>query len=241
MIGINTAINPRANTIGFTVPINMAKGILEMLREDGHVTRGWLGVIIQPITAELAEAFDLEDRAGALVSRVVPGGPAHEGGLKTGDVIVEFAGKPIDETNPLARIVAETKVDEDVRVVVIRDGDRKKLHVKIGELDEPRLVEHRRPGHDADSLGLRAQNLTLELANQLGVDSDAGVVITEVAPGSSAAAAQLQRGDVIVEVDRESVGNLKELREKIEKADDSILMLISRGDATLFVPLQRAG
>lgn len=241
VVGINTAINPRANTIGFTVPINMAKGILAMLQEDGHVTRGWLGVIIQSITPELAEAFALDDRSGALVSQVVADGPAARGGLRTGDVIVEFAGKRIDEANPLPRIVAEAGVDQTVAVVVLRDGERKKLKVKIGELEEPRLADSRDPGADSSALGLTAQNLTPDLANQLGVDVNSGVLVTAVAPGSPAAAARLQRGDVIVEVDRESVHNVDELRERLAQADDSVLMLISRGDATLFVPMRRTG
>ena len=241
VVGINTAINPRANTIGFTVPINMAKGILAMLREDGRVTRGWLGVIIQSITPELAVAFELDDQSGALVSQVAPDGPAAKGGLQTGDVIVEFAGKPIDGANPLPRIVAEMEVNETVRLVVLRDGKRKNLKVKIGELEEPRLADNGNPGNEPNALGLTAQNLTPDLASQLGVAADAGVVVTEVAPGSPAAAARLQRGDVIVEVDRESVHSVDELRDRLAKADDSVLMLISRGDATLFVPMRRTG
>ena len=239
VVGINTAINPRANTIGFTVPINMAKSILAMLREDGHVTRGWLGIGFQPLTAELAEAFELDDRKGALVSQVVPDGPADDAGLQVGDVIVEFAGRTIDETNSLPRAVAETAVGKTVELVVIRDGNRKKLKVTLGELDEPRLADSGSIGNDANTLGLSAQNLTPELAQQLGVEATQGVVVTHVVPGSPAAAARLQRGDVIVEVDRESIRNLNELRDKLAQADERVLILINRGNATLFIPVRR--
>ena len=125
MIGINTAINPRANTIGFAVPINMAKDILPQLRADGHVTRGWLGVVIQKITPEIAEEFELDEPKGALVSKVVPDGPAAKAGIEQRDVIREFDGQPIDDFDDLPRLVARTPVDKKVEIVVIRDGKRK--------------------------------------------------------------------------------------------------------------------
>ena len=114
VIGMNTAINPRANTIGFAVPINMAKAILPQLRSAGHVTRGWLGVVIQRITPELSEALELEDESGALVSKVMPDGPAAEAGMERGDVIVSFDRQEITEMNDLPRIVASTPVDKKV-------------------------------------------------------------------------------------------------------------------------------
>ena len=115
------------------------------------------------------------------------------------------------------------------------------MKVKLGELKEPRLADSGKHDDTAGALGLTAQNLTPELANQLGVDATRGVVITEVAPGSAAAAARLQPGDVIVEVDRESIHNLDEFRDTLARADDRVLMLITRGNATLFVPMRLTG
>ncbi len=239
VIGINTAINPRANTIGFTVPINMAKQVLPMLRVDGHVTRGWLGVVIQSITPELASEFGLSEVAGALVSRVLPDGPADAAGLRVGDVIVEFDGQGIDEWNDLPRVVAGTPVGRKVAVIVVRGGKRTKLKVKVGTLEEPQLADSPGESGGPSVFGLSAQDLTSELAQQLGVEEGAGVVITDVQPGSPAAKADLRRGDVIVEVDREAVKNVRDLRSKLENADERVLMLISRGDATLFIPMKR--
>jgi serine protease Do len=239
VIGINTAINPRANTIGFTVPINMAKQVLPMLRVDGHVTRGWLGVVIQSITPELASEFGLADEAGALVSRVLADGPADSAGLQVGDVIVDFDGQEIDEWNDLPRVVAATPVSKKVDVIVVRGAKRKKLRVKVGTLEEPQLVDARGESGGPSVFGLSAQDLTPEIAQQLGVEEGSGVVITDVRPGSPAAKADLRRGDVIVEVDRETVEGVGDLRSKLQGADERVLLLISRGDATLFIPMKR--
>jgi serine protease Do len=241
VIGINTAINPRANTIGFTVPINMAKSILPQLRTSGHVTRGWLGVVIQGISADLAESFELDDERGALVSKVLPDGPASEAGVKRGDVIVEFDGTPIDEWRDLPRVVADTPVKRPVKVVVIRNGDRKTLTVTVGALDEPRLTQTKEDRSSPAVFGMRAQDVTPELAEQLGLDAAKGVMVTEVQPGSPADEAGLRRGDVIIEVNRIEIADLGELREQLKSGDKTVLMLIRRDDSTLYLPMKRAG
>jgi serine protease Do len=241
VIGINTAINPRANTIGFTVPINMAKQILPQLRADGRVTRGWLGVVIQGLTPELAESFELDDEHGALVSRVLEDGPAEKAGIERGDVITKFDGTPIGEWRELPRVVASSPIDEPVDVVVVRNGKSKTLRVKIGALEEPQLAAVTSEDTGPAVYGLRAQNLTPELAEQLGVESGAGVVVTNVEPGSPADDAGLQRGDVIIEVNRDEVKDLGQLRDRLEGTGKSVLMLIRRGDATLYVPMKRTG
>ena len=241
VIGINTAINPRANTIGFTVPINMAKQILPQLRAHGHVTRGWLGVVIQGVTPELAEEFELKSESGALVSRVLPEGPADEAELKLGDVIVEFDGHAIDEWKELPRVVGSTSVDKKVAVVVVRDGKRKTLSVQVGELEDPEMAQASVEDPAPSSLGIRVQNLTSDLASQLGVGDSSGVVVTEVEPDSPADEAGVRQGDVIVEVDRQRVTDVNDLRNRLDDADKSVLMLIRRGDNTIFVPIKRRG
>jgi len=241
VIGINTAINPRANTIGFTVPINMAKNILPQLRAKGHVTRGWLGVVIQGITPELAESFDLKSEKGALVSKVLADGPADEAGIERGDVIVSFDGKPIVEWRDLPRVVAETPVEKSVDVLVIRNGDERTVAVEIGALDEPKLAGDGEDSANPAVFGLRAQNVTPEIAEQLGLPEASGVVVSEVQPGSPADEAGLRRGDVIVEVNRREIANLKELREQLAEGDKSVLLLIRRDDSTIYVPMKRTG
>jgi serine protease Do len=241
-IGINTAIDLRANTIGFTVPINMAKLILPQLRARGYATRGWLGVVIQGISPDLAEEFELESERGALVSKVLPDGPADAADVARGDVIVAFDSEPVEEWRDLPRLVAMTPIDKTVEVDVIRKGKRKTLSVKVGEKepDVPREERHDAPEAPSE-LGLRLQDITPELARQLGVEDETGVVITSVEPGSPADEAGLRRRDVILEVDREAVGDSGEIRKRLRDADESVLMLIRRGEATLFVPVKRAG
>ena len=240
VIGINTAINPRANTIGFAVPINMAKTVLPQLRAQGKVTRGRLGVVIQGITPELAESFGLENEYGALVSKVLADSPAQSAGIERGDVIVEFDGKPIKEWRELPRLVGETPVEKVVEIVVIRNSERETMDVKIGALEEPDLAGSPDNESDLSEYGLRAQNLTPDLAQQLGIEEGEGVIITQVEPGSPAEEAGLKRGDVVIEVDRKEVTSLAELRSRLSDVDKSALMLIRRGDSTIYVPLKKA-
>lgn len=240
VIGMNTAINPRANTIGFTVPINMVKEVLPQLKAQGHVTRGWLGVVIQPITDALQKSFKLPSKEGALVSKVDPEGPAAKAGVKHGDVIIRFDGEAVTKMEDLPRLVARSSIGKKVDLVVLRDGKEKTLAVKVGTLQEPEIADATPTQEEARGgfkLGVRVQDLTEQLAEQLQIPADGGVVITAVTPGSAAQSAGLQRGDVILEVDRAAVKNVKALKEQLAKAADQVLLLIRRGDATLFVPV----
>jgi len=240
VIGINTAINPRANTIGFAVPIEMAKQILPQLKANGHVTRGWLGVVIQQITPEIAEELGLEDQKGALVSKVVPDGPADDAGIQQRDVIREFDGKPIDDFDDLPRVVASTPIDTKVRVVVIRDGKRKTLNPAIGALEEPEVTQLATASPTgAKAFGMSVQDLTPEIAEQLGVEGTDGVVVSSVDPTGPAREAGIRRGDVIVEIDQHEVKDSKSLHDQLSKSDERVLLLIRRGDSQLYVPLAR--
>ena len=197
--------------------------------------------MIQTITPELAKELELQDESGALVSKVVPDGPAAKAGVERSDVIVEFDGQPIEDLSALPRAVAETAVGRTVKVVVVRDGKRKTLRVKVGELDQPELSElARNPAKGPAEFGLAVQDLNPELAEQLGLDTTEGVLITSVQPGSPADDAQLRRGDVILEVDRSEIEDVEDLRAQLEAADDGALFLIRRGDATIFVPIKRS-
>ncbi|HEY8155320.1 MAG TPA: Do family serine endopeptidase [Myxococcota bacterium] len=241
VIGINTAINPRANTIGFAVPVNMAKEVLPQLQATGKVTRGWLGVVIQRITPELVKEFGLADDKGALVSKVMPDGPAAKAGIERGDVIVEFDGHPIADWNELPRQVALTAIDRKVAVVLVRKGDRKNVTAVVGKLEEPETTQLAKAEvGGATAFGLRVQDVTPEIAGQLELDEATGVVVTAVVPGSPAEDAGMRRGDVILEVDRYEVKNTAQLQEKLDESDEGTLLLVKRGDATLFVPIKRA-
>jgi serine protease Do len=240
VIGINTAIRPAANTIGFAVPINMAKGILPQLRTEGHVTRGWIGVVIQKITPEISKHLEITEDKGALVSKVMPGGPADEAGIKRYDVILSFDGKKIDEMNDLPRIVAATPVGKKVKVVVLRDGKENTVKIGVAAMEEPKeaTVAAAEKG-SAAQFGLLVQNLTPEIAKNLGMDEDHGVVITGVAPGSPAANAGLRREDVILEVDKSEIRSVADLEKSLGESEEGALLLIRRGDATVFVPIKR--
>ena len=232
VIGINTAIRSNANTIGFSVPINQAKQILPQLRADGHVTRGWLGVQIQGVTKEIAQQFDLEEASGALVSQVLPDTPAARGGIERGDVIVEFDGQKIDEWRDLPIVVANTSVDSDAKVVVIRDGKEKKFRIRIGRLDDPEQVASTSTKDEgAEAFGLRAQDITPALAEEMGLEDTKGAIVTDVDPAGPAAEAGIRRGDVIVELDRKTVKDTEDLVDKLKDSDKSVLVLVRRASA----------
>ncbi len=242
VVGINTAINPRANTIGFAVPINMAKEILPALRTAGFVTRGWLGVVIQRITPELQEAMGLESSEGALVSRVDPKGPAQTAGIERGDVILRFDGQPVATMEDLPRLVAAASPGTTAKLVVLRGGEEKTLEVELGKLDEGQQVAAAEggPGEEKgpEAFGMRVQPLTPELAEQLSIDETEGVVVSAVESGSAADEAGLRRGDVILEVDQQPVAGIAAF-EKATQGRDKALLLVRRADATIFVAVKK--
>lgn len=248
VIGINTAINPQANTIGFAVPINMAKQILPQLHETGHVKRSWLGVEIRELTDELKEGTGTDH--GALVRQVLPATPAMRAGIESGDVIVSFDGKRVESHRQLPTIVSSAPMDREIEVEVIRNGERKNIEVTLAAMEEPeqRFAQRRDPlgrdpGSDAalDAFGLDAQDMTPELAEQLDLEDDNGVIVTRVSADSAADRAGLKRGDVILEVEGNVVHSREELDASLEEADDGAVLLVRREAATLFIPIKRAG
>jgi serine protease Do len=242
VIGINTAIFSQSGGnvgIGFAIPVNMAKEIVPQLKDKGHVTRGWLGVGIQKVTPELSKSFGLKDEKGALVSQVAKGGPADKGGIETGDVIVEFNGKKVSDSNDLPRMVASIPVGKTVAVKVLRGGNVVDREVKIGEMEQKEEV--------ADSsthkpLGMTVQNITPEIAKGLGLKSETGILVASVVPGSPAAKADIRSGDVIQQINKKPVKDVEDFKQKIESAKDqeTILLLIQRGENTLFAALTPA-
>ena len=237
VVGINTAIVAQAQGIGFAIPINMAKYILSQLKERGKVMRGWLGVMIQEVTPEIAHALGLKEVKGALVADVTPGSPADKADIRRGDVIIEYNGKKIEEMNELPRLVANTPVGKSVPIKIWRNGKIRQLTVKVGELEEKVAKGERYAPQD---LGLKVEELTPYLAQRLGVKRIHGVVITYVVPGSPAHEAGLSRGDIILKINRHPIEDLNDYQEVINSAKpgDTLLFLIERREGTLFVALK---
>ena len=234
VVGINTAILAEGKGIGFAIPISMAKNIASQLQEKGHVTRAWLGVGIQDLTPDLTKSFGLTDKKGALVSQVMPGSPAEKAGIEQGDVILEFDGKAIAESKDLPQLVASTQVGKSVDVKVYRNGKTIDREVKVSAMEETAEASTT-PTHKK-TLGISVQNLTPELARRLRSNSDSGVVVTRVEPGSPAADAGIQTGDIIREVNRKPVKDADDLVQQVEQAKDqnNILLLVQRGQNNMF-------
>jgi serine protease Do len=241
VVGINSAIyTPSGGNIGigFASPINLAKKIVRQLKEKGKVTRGWLGVVVQEVTPELAKSFGLKEGKGALVADAEKGGPADTAGLKGGDVITTFDGKEITKMSDLPLMVAETEVGKKVTVTVIRDGNEKEFTVTIGELKEKEAAAA--SGEEQNNLGLTAEQITPDLARRYGLPEDEGILITQVEPGSPADDAGVKRGDIIKEIDRKPVKTMSQYLKALEKrkSGENILFLIKRGRNSIWIVLK---
>jgi serine protease Do len=238
VIGINTAIRQDANTIGFAIPINLAKSVLPQLRASGKVSRGWLGVVIQPVTEEVARSLELGSKQGALVSDLDPTGPAAKAGVQRYDVIVGFGGQPVHEMEELPKLVASAPVGSKAELMVIRKGKERKLSVQLGELDaEPELASAE-PEEKPGAYGLQVQALTPDVAEQLQIEDEAGVVVTGVEPGSAAEEAAMRRGDVILEVNQKAVESVSEFRGALANSERGAMLLVSRGGTEIIVTLK---
>ncbi len=219
-VGMNTAIFTRSGGymgIGFAIPINMVKIITKQLIETGKVTRGWLGVVIQELNEDLAKSFGLEKPEGALVTEVAENSPAERAGLKPGDVIVEYNGKPVKNVAELRTMVALTPPGTKVKMVVVRQGKKKVLEVVIGTQPQS-LALMTGQNEFLRKLGLEVQPLTPALAEQFGYGVKEGVIITGVAPGSPAALAGLRPGMLIEEVNHVKVKDMEDLARALAKS-----------------------
>ena len=247
VIGVNSAIFSQSGGnvgIGFAIPIDLAKKVVEQLRKNGRVIRGWLGVRAQDVTPTMALSLGLTRNPGdmAVVTEVAESSPAAEAGVKTGDIIVEFNGKPVPRSHDFAGVIADTPPGQKVSLKIVRDKKEQTVAVKIGELtdesDASLQVEARDP-----ELGLRVQRITPDAVRRLGLGSSKGVLVIEVQPGSPADQVGIEPADVIREVNQRSVSNVKEFERATRQGrrGDRILLLVQRGDNAVFFAVKRKG
>ena len=233
VVGVNTAIVARGQGIGFAIPIDLAEFVIEQLKSDGKVARGWLGVYVQKVTPEIASSFGLKENEGALVSDLAPDGPAEKAGIKRGDVVVEFNGKKVKDVSDLTNLAAETAPGSDVDVKIVEDGKTKTIKVKLEEFpDQKAQIEN----EVRENLGIRVKKLTPEIAKRFNLDQDDGVIISNVQQGSAAGDAGLNPGDIILEIDKKPINTLDNYSEALEnvKSGDTALFLVKRGSNTIY-------
>jgi serine protease Do len=252
VIGVNTAIHTRTGAndgVGFAIPSNLAKWVVDQLVKSGSVKRAYLGVVIQPLDQQLAEQFDVKAREGIVVGDVQPNSPAAEAGLKPGDVILKFDGKPVGSTQQLVGLVDRSPVGGKAKLQVIRDGKRVEIPVTLREQpsDYGMASLGLRPGRGGksepakvDKLGIQVDTLTKDVAEQLGLKAGEGVVITEVAPGSLADRTGLTTGVVIAQVNRKPVKSAEDFQKALDSQPLSkgVLLLIRTQDGSRFIAIR---
>jgi serine protease Do len=245
LVGINTAIATgglmRSNVgVGFAIPTNLAKTIMNDLIVEGRVIRSWLGVFIQDVNDGIAKALDLPDRKGAVVTEVVEGSPADKAGFKVEDVVVAFGGKKVRDSSHLKNLVSSTRPETKQDVGIIRRGRSRTLKVDLVELpqEDVILASNRTPSF---SLGMRVEDLDASMARRFRLeDSESGVVVVEVSPFSAAAEAGVQPGDIIKRIGDTEIDSAREFRTAISRVndEDSILLLIRRRGGSIFLPIE---
>jgi serine protease Do len=242
LIGINTAIISNGGGgnqgIGFAVPVNMARSVMEQILKSGKVSRGYLGILIQEVTPDLAKAFSLPSPEGALVGDVTPDSPGAKAGLQKGDVITALNGQKVSDSLELRLRISQMAPGSSVKMDVYRNGQKQEMSATLGEFPEKAETAQNAPQGEAPALeGVQVENLNSDITQQLNLPAGTrGVVITRVDPDSIAAETGLQRGDVIQEVNRKPVNNVEQFRAAIRAAaNQPLLLLINRGGSSSYV------
>jgi serine protease Do len=248
LVGINTAILSGSGGeggnqgIGFAIPINMARNVMDQIVEHGKVIRGFLGVTIQSVDPDMAKAFGLSRGGGALIGDVSPDSPASKAGLQRGDVVLELNGQAISSSQDLSVRVSQSAPGTVAHLKIFRDGQEKNVDVTLGEFPEKGSAANTQPGEAAPAglKGIQVQNLTADIARQLQLPpSTQGVVVSDVDQSSAAAESGLQRGDVIQEVDRKPIHNVGQYQQALAGTNNkSVLLLVNRGGTTHYVIVQ---
>ena len=238
VVGINTAIIASGQGIGFAIPINLAKGIIAQLKSGGEVTRGWLGVAIQDVNQEMAEYYGIETKKGVFVADVFKGDPADAAGIKPKDIIVEVNGQKVESTRQLTSLVAGIPVGQSAKLKVIREGQPKTFTVKIAKRDDSKVAARgETPEKREDQLGLRVSGLTPEIAQRFNIREASGVIVIEVQSGSHADEAGMRVGDIIKEVNHQTVESVKDYSDALKKVskDGAVNLFIWRKNAGFLV------
>ncbi len=230
VIGINTAIIASGQGIGFAIPVNLAKGVIDQLRQSGEVTRGWLGVGIQDLSPEVAEYYGLEAKKGVLVTEVFPGDPADLAGIELRDIIVAVNGNQVESSRDLTRTVATIGVGETANIEVLRGGKTKTFKAKIAKREDTKILAQQSPKEDQDRLGIQVKELMPEMARQYNVKVGEGVIVTGVVSGSKAETAGLRVGDLIKEINHQTIKSANDLNKTIDavKEGEAINIFIRR-------------
>ena len=240
VVGINTAIINFAQGIGFAIPSSMAQQVMQQLLSRGKVVRGWLGVGIQPVTAELASKFGVNENEGVLVNEVFENDPAFRGGIRPGDIITKIDGKPVDTPNLLSRLIASLEPGMTTHIEIVRDGKRQVLSVALSERRENAVVASVPSGRSEVKLGIDVQDLTAELAEKFKLKDTKGVLIAKVDRGSVAHVEGLREGDLIKEVNRTEVASVSEFTAAVSRAKrgDTLLLRVLRENRAFYVVLK---
>jgi serine protease Do len=243
LIGINTAILSHGSGgnegIGFAIPVNLAQQVMNQILDHGKVTRGYLGVVVQPISPAMAKALGQNEPKGALVGDVGAKGPAQAAGVERGDIILELNGKSINDANELRNTVSMMQPGETIQLQISRNGSVRDFSVKLGELPASKeQTQNQKEGASKEALeGVSVENLDADTAKELGLPaSTKGVVVTEIDPSSPKADSGLRKRDVIQEVNHQPVHNVAEFEQAMHKAGkEEALLLVNRGGTTLFI------
>ncbi|MDR0356482.1 MAG: DegQ family serine endoprotease [Deltaproteobacteria bacterium] len=244
VVGINTIIIAGGNGIGFAIPSNVALKIVDQLKRSGRVDRGWIGVMIQELTPDMAKGFGVTDSNGALVGNVQDGSPANQGGVRHGDIIVEFDGKPVVAFSDLTSIVADTAIGKEVDVVVIRAGKRVTLRLTVGRLEDDSTGSFVGPGGGSSlDLGLTLRELTPDMRSQLNLNANSGLLVEGVVADSPAGDVGIQPQDIILEIDRKPVSTISEYNAVLRQHNKEIPLIvwIRRNNQTIYftLPIER--
>ena len=244
LIGINTAIltgsgssSEGSHGVGFAVPVNLARSVMEQILKNGKVTRAYLGVMAQDVTPAIAKSFGAKSNNGALVGDISPDSPAQAAGVEKGDIILDLNGKQVADHNSLRNTISMMEPGSTVKLHLLRNGSERDMTVKLAEFPaDEKQAKLEKSGEEGDTEGIAVENLDAQLRHQAGVPAGTtGVVVTDVSPSSQAAAAGLRPGDVIQEVNRKPVTNASEFKQAMSKAGEQPVLLVNRHGTTLFL------
>ncbi len=230
VVGINTAIVASGQGIGFAIPVNLAKGIIDQLKSSGAVTRGWLGVGIQDLTQELKKYYGLDNEGGVLVTQIFEGDPAEKSGIQLNDIIIAIDGKTVSSVRELSGIIANTRVGKRTAITFLREGKKKTVYVELAKRQDDKLQAQKETETNND-IGMKLMDLTSENASQFGYEEgETGALVVNIASGGKAETAGIKRGDLIKEINHEKITSVKDYTMTVKKVDsgESINFLIKR-------------